>query len=154
MSNVVDVVAANGLEGVVVAETRLSSVDGAAGRLILAGHDVEEVAARGSYEDACGLLWDGALPSAARRSELVRLLSQARTRAFERISDLGDALERTHAMDALRAAAAHLDGERTAREEVVASLAVFTAAWVRRRNGLDPVAPTARPHAEDLLAMM
>ena len=36
---------ANGLEGVIAAETRLSDVDGERGRLILAGHDVEALAA-------------------------------------------------------------------------------------------------------------
>jgi citrate synthase len=34
----------DGLEGVVAAETRLSRVDGNAGRLIVAGHDIEELA--------------------------------------------------------------------------------------------------------------
>jgi citrate synthase len=155
MSSVVHAGVAHGLEGVVVAETRLSSVDGAAGRLILAGLDVEEVAARGSFEEACALLWDAADPSERRRNELGRALAEGRARAFERMVALGDALDRENAMDALRAAAAHLPGERTSREELTASLAVFTAAWVRRRGGLDPVPPSPdRGHAEDLLAMM
>lgn len=33
-----------GLEGVVAAETRLSRVDGNGGRLVVAGHDIEELA--------------------------------------------------------------------------------------------------------------
>jgi citrate synthase len=39
-----------GLEGVVVAETRLSHVDGEAGRLILKGYDVESVAGKMTFE--------------------------------------------------------------------------------------------------------
>ena len=39
-----------GLEGVVVAETKLSHVDGEAGRLILKGYDLEDVAGKMSFE--------------------------------------------------------------------------------------------------------
>ena len=34
---------ADGLEGVIAAETRLSMVDGAAGRLVIRGYDVESL---------------------------------------------------------------------------------------------------------------
>ncbi len=58
-------------------------------------------------------------------------------------------------MDALRAAAAHLPGDGTSREDLTAALAVYTAAWVRRQQRLEAVAPDpGRTHAEDLLAMM
>ena len=40
-----------GLEGVVAAQTRLSSVDGQAGELILAGYTVEAVAPAVSFEE-------------------------------------------------------------------------------------------------------
>ena len=40
----------SGLEGVVVAETRLSEVDGEGGRLVICGHDVEELAQRCDFE--------------------------------------------------------------------------------------------------------
>ncbi len=39
---------APGLEGIVAAQTRLSSVDGQAGELIIAGFPVEELAAEAS----------------------------------------------------------------------------------------------------------
>jgi citrate synthase len=146
MTKVDQVEVANGLEGVTVAATRLSHVDGAGGRLILAGQEVETVAARG-YEEACALLWETRAP------EVRRALAEGRAEAFERLSSLGDALDADDAMDALRAAAAHLPGQ-TSREQLTASLAVFTAAWVRRRAGLAPLPPQVDDHAEDLLAMM
>ena len=37
---------ASGLEGVVVADTVLSEVDGERGRLVIAGHEVEELGGR------------------------------------------------------------------------------------------------------------
>ncbi|MGH7296509.1 MAG: citrate/2-methylcitrate synthase, partial [Polyangiaceae bacterium] len=46
-----------GLEGVVVAETRLSDVDGERGRLVIAGRDVEQLAGAVSFEEVCALLW-------------------------------------------------------------------------------------------------
>ena len=39
-----------GLEGVVVAETAISEVDGLEGRLVLRGESVEALAGRASYE--------------------------------------------------------------------------------------------------------
>ena len=49
-----------GLEGVPVAETRLSHVDGAAGRLVLAGDDVERLAGVVPFEEVAARLWSGA----------------------------------------------------------------------------------------------
>jgi citrate synthase len=73
-------------------------------------------------------------------------------------------------MDALRAAAAHLQArlpsggaDRAGAAEpdfgehvrLVAALAVFAAAWARRRTGAAPVPPEASlPHAADLLRMI
>ena len=54
----------SGLEGVVVADTRLSHVDGARGRLVIAGHDVERLAGRATFEDVAALLWTSEWPDA------------------------------------------------------------------------------------------
>src|SRR5207244_225334 len=59
----------SGLEGVEVARTRLSHVDGEAGVLVIAGLHVEALAERGGFEDACALLWDGAWPALGRPEE-------------------------------------------------------------------------------------
>jgi len=50
---------ADGLEGIVAAETVLSDVDGAAGRLIIRGHSLDEIAGRWTFEEAVALLWSG-----------------------------------------------------------------------------------------------
>ena len=52
-----------GLDGVVAAQTRLSHVDGQAGRLILGGYELEELAGRVSFEEAAYLLWRDGLPT-------------------------------------------------------------------------------------------
>ena len=41
----------DGLEGVIAAHTRLSHVDGDAGRLIISGYNVEDLAPSALFED-------------------------------------------------------------------------------------------------------
>ena len=82
----------SGLEGVVVASTALSDVDGERGRLVIRGHDVEALALHHDYEALCALLWRGVLPDAAAHAALRTALGQARVRAFARLPSLGDAL--------------------------------------------------------------
>src|SRR5216110_2118382 len=50
------------LEGVVATSTRLSHVDGEAGRLTIAGYAVEDLAPRASFEEVAYLLLHGRLP--------------------------------------------------------------------------------------------
>lgn len=135
---------ASGLDGIVVAETKLSEVDGERGRLILAGHDVEELAGEGGarFEDVCGLLWGGALPGPAEREAIRASIAEGRVAAFARLGRLGDALDAGDGMDALRAATAHLDGSATPAA-LAGALATFATAWARRRAGAAPVAPDA-----------
>ncbi|HET6900085.1 MAG TPA: citrate/2-methylcitrate synthase, partial [Vicinamibacteria bacterium] len=148
---------ASGLEGVEAARTALSDVDGERGRLTIAGHDVEALAAGAGFEDVCALLWDGCLPDAGRREEMRRALGRARRQAFDEIDGLGSALEASDGMDALRAAVAHVVATRDEREamvQITAATAVFAAAWCRSRGGLPLVPPDpARTHAADYLKM-
>ncbi len=141
----------SGLEGVVVADTRLSEVDGERGRLVVAGFDVERLAGATSFEALTALLWPDAGPGPR------AALAAGRVRAFERLGRLGGALARPDGMDALRAAAAHL-GDRAEDERpahLAGALAVFAAAWARTRAGAPPVAPDPElGHAADYLRML
>jgi citrate synthase len=148
----------NGLEGVVVADTELSDVDGERGRLVIRGHDVEELAAHHDFESLCALLWTGILPDAAARAAMRTALGRARVRAFARLPLLGDALAAADAMDALRAALAHLRAAEIAagdlKAEITAAVAVFAAAWARQRAGAPAIAPDpGLGHAADFLRM-
>src|SRR5690348_1044807 len=91
-----------GLEGVVVADTTLSEVDGEKGRLIVAGRDIEQLTGRVSFEDLCVLLWrpapGGELPTADERAALRRDLGRARAVAFSSLPRLGDALDHADGM--------------------------------------------------------
>jgi citrate synthase len=140
-----------GLAGVVVAETRLSDVDGEGGRLVIAGHDVEEIAGVRSFEEVAGMLWG------AGADEVRARLGDGRTRAFELLPRLGDALARESGMDALRAGLGHLTDSGQALSDAASltgATAVLTAAWLRTRAGATPLAPDPkRGHAEDFLRM-
>ena len=77
----------DGLDGVVAAETVLSEVDGAAGRLIIRGYPVEALAGRWTYEAVARLLWDGffeALPD-----DIAAALGEARVAVFRESRDTG-----------------------------------------------------------------
>jgi citrate synthase len=149
---------ASGLEGVVVAETELSDVDGERGILTIRGHAVEDLVGRASFEDVCGLLWHGVLPSPVVRNDIAVSLARARSDAFERMPALGGALFTSDGMNALRAALAHLQDSGNPSHDrtlLTASVAVFAAAWHRVRAGEMPVAPRADlTHAADFLRML
>jgi citrate synthase len=136
---------ASGLEDVVAAVTRLSDVDGERGRLVIAGEAVEELAGRVGFEEVVGRLLG--------RPVTTRALGEAREAAFEQIGALGDALDLPDAMDALRAATAHLaDGDPV---RVIGAVPVFAAAWARagkKESGLERPDPSAS-HAADYLRM-
>jgi citrate synthase len=147
-----------GLEGVVVAETELSDVDGENGVLVVRGFDIEELVGHASFEDVCALLWEGHLPGAAEREDYRAQLARSRKDAFALLPALGSALDRTDGMDALRAALAHLSPANDFLRDEVAlagATAVFAAAWGRGREGKRPIPPDpALSHAADYLAML
>jgi len=61
---------ADGLRGVVVADSKLSLVDGEKGRLIYRGYPIEELAENISFEEGAYLLWHGYLPTRVELQDL------------------------------------------------------------------------------------
>src|SRR5262249_30005812 len=136
-----------GLEGVVAASTRLSLVDGAAGRLVLAGYPMEQIAPQARFEEVVHLLWNGELPNRQELKELsARLASRRRLPAVT--SDLlreaaGNAVPM---MDALRMAASTISFGREESPEddaltVVAAFPAIVGGYWRLRNGQEPIEP-------------
>ena len=144
--------AASGLEGIVVAETRLSDVDGERGRLVIAGSDVESLAGAVSFEEICARLWSPFAPCDA--GGIQRALGEARAQAFEMIGALDHALGTRDGMDALRTATSYVEPVEDAlatNARITAAVGVFAAAWARRSRGLAPIRPdSALPHSADL----
>src|SRR5262245_4553843 len=138
-----------GLEGVVAATTRLSSVDGEAGELLLAGFPVEEIAPRANFEEMVHLLWTGELPGAGELAELKRRLASRRALPGAVVDLLRAAADRRlPVMDALRMGTAALSISAGAagepREDAVTLVAAFptiVAAYWRFLQGSAPVEP-------------
>jgi len=147
-----------GLEGVVVAETELSDVDGERGQLIIRGYDLEDLVGQVTFEDAWALLWSGRLPSAAERDQWRAGMARGRHDAFELLPSLGGALDMPDGMDALRAAIGHLSATGDLLRDaqlLTGATAVFAAAWARRQRNQAPVEPeTSMSHAADYLHMI
>ena len=143
--------ASNGLDGIVVADTKISDVDGARGRLVIAGADVEHLAGSVPFvEVARRVLAAGGLELGD--------LGKARAHAFELLPRLGDALDIDDGMAALRAALAHVraTGDLAADAlAVIGAAPVFVAAWYRGRGGNPAIPPDATlDHAADYLRML
>jgi citrate synthase len=152
-----------GLEGVVAAATRLSSVDGEAGVLLLAGYPVEEIAPRASFEEMVWLLWTGGLPGAEDLEALRSRFASRRALPAEVLDLLrAAARQRVPAMDALRMAAGALSLMPGAGEDpredaatLVAAFPTIVASYWRLTRGEEPVVP--RPdlgHAASYLHLL
>jgi len=147
-----------GLEGVVAASTRLSLVDGAAGRLILSGYPVEEIAPRASFEEMAYLLWDGRAPNRRELNDLRARLASRRHLPPGALALLREAARNAvPVMDALRMAASTLSIDRSESPEedaltVVAAFPAIVGGYWRLRNGQEPLeAREELSHAESYL---
>jgi citrate synthase len=159
--------AGSGLEGVVVADTRLSRVDGQQGTLIYVGYPIEELARNTTFEEVCYLLWHGRLPDRQGLDELRRLISAEHGLPGEIVDLLRGAPRGAHPTAILRTAVSALSLHDPEAEDMsrpanlrkairlTARIPTITAATARIRRGLEPVDPLeGRPLASNLLYMI
>ena len=145
----------DGLEGVVAADTVLSEVDGLAGRLIIRGHSLDQLAGRTTFEEVTRLLWDGFFDDLP--DDLAPALGAARVEVFAEVAALDTGLLDRTPIEAMRALTARLaDGDDlSVALRLTAAPSVFTAAAVRAQAGEAPVRPDpALGHAADTLRML
>jgi citrate synthase len=145
-----------GLDDVIAAETVMSHVDGEAGRLIIRGHDLEELAGRRSYEAVAAMLWSGFADEGA-EAAVRAALGEARVAAFSLAERLVPSIDGLAPVEALRCMLAAMPdaSDIPAHMRVTAAVPVFAAAIARRRQGAMPVAPDSRlGQAEDFLRML
>jgi len=137
-----------GLADVVAAQTRLSSVNGLEGELIVAGFPVEQIASQAIFEEMVYLLWNDALPTATQLYDFQRALAAERALPLATIDILRAASERQlPVMDALSMAAGTLNLDLTNKEPqqqaiaVLARFPVIVATYARLLNRQTPIAP-------------
>jgi len=151
-----------GLEGITVAETRLSDIDGESGALTIGGFPVAELATNATYEESVFLLFEDRLPTAAELAGFRADLASRREIPEEVRTVLRRAAaEDRPAMDALRMglAASTLGTAESASEEtarrVVAVVPTIVATYWRYRRGNEPVPPREDlGHAANYLYML
>ncbi|HEY2987473.1 MAG TPA: citrate synthase/methylcitrate synthase [Candidatus Binatia bacterium] len=155
-----------GLEGVIAAQTNLSSVDGAAGELIIAGFPIEALADRATFEETVYLLWHDALPNAGQLAALRRELADRRALPPAVLELLQTAArQKLPAMDVLRMASSMLtlradneasdDDAARAAIKLVASFPTIVAAYARMLDGRAPIVPRSDlAHAANYLYML
>jgi citrate synthase len=143
-----------GLEGVRAAQTRLSSVDGEAGELIIAGFPVEELASQATFEETVYLLWNDRLPTTGELAEFRKVLISQRSLSAMSLQVLeAAARQKFPAMDALRMVTgiadlrdAGVDPDNDVMRAAIKLVAIFptvVAAYARLANTREPIAPRA-----------
>ncbi len=156
-----------GLRGVKIAQTRISDVDGNAGRLIYRGYLIQELASRATFEEVAYLLLFEKLPTQAELLDFKNQLSREREIPADLIAALKTRPANALAMDVLQAAVSMLanhdpelpqvsqDGSVRMAIRLIAKTATLVAAWHRIRHGLEPVMPDPRlSHAANFLYML
>jgi citrate synthase len=155
-----------GLAGVVVDTTAISKVVSETNSLTYRGYPVQDLAAHCSFEQVAYLLWHGELPT----EQELALFTQ-RERSSRRIdrsmhSLLAKLPDTCHPMDVVRTTISYLGAEDPDEDvateaanhakslRMFAVLPTIVAADMRRRRGLDPIAPHSHlSYAQNFLNM-
>jgi citrate synthase len=157
-----------GLEGVIFTETTLSSIDGEAGRLSYCGYDINDLAAKASYEETAFLLWYRRLPASTELQMLSNWL-RANRRLPKTVWGIMHSLpEQATPMEALRTVASTLSmfdracihqeegGSSLCRSvSLTAKLPTIVASFDRLRRNHPPIEPREDlGHAANFLYML
>jgi citrate synthase len=157
-----------GLEGVVFTETRLSSIDGEAGRLAYCGFDINDLATNATYEEVAFLLWYQRLPAQPELEMLSNWLRDNRTLPKPVWGIMHVLPDQATPMEALRTVASTLSmfdracvhaeegGSSLCRAvSLTGKLPVIVASFDRLRRNRPPIEPRADlGHGANLLYML
>ena len=159
-----------GLEGVLVAESSLSFIDGEAGDLVYRGYTIDDLARNASFEEVLYLLWHGELPTTEELASFETSMAAERhldDGVYRLVRELAESGEEP--MAALRTIVSNLstydpdaDAEPTDEDanlrkgrRITAKIPTALAAFSRIRNGDDPVEPDDDlRHASNFLYML
>ena len=154
-----------GLRGVIVADTKVSFIDGDKGILVYRGYRIEDLAEKTTYPETAYLLLHGALPTSGQLADFEKQLQEARSAIPPYVYDSFRQLPvEANPMDVLQAGIPLLamgdselaDDSREANVRkairLIARLPVLVAAWHRIRQELEPLpADDSLSHAANFL---
>jgi citrate synthase len=145
--------AGKGLQGVVVADSSTSLVDGENGHLLYEGYTIADLAAYASFEEVVYLLWNHRLPNAQELEALRLEIASSASLPDEVIVRLKGLPLKADPMAVLRTAVSLLGLYDPEAEDMSAAavhrkavrltgqITTLCAAWDRVRNGHNPLAP-------------
>jgi citrate synthase len=138
-----------GLRGIVVADTKISAVDGEKGELIYRGYDIGELAKYSTFEETSYLLLNGTLPTKKELDIFKEMLNVHKNLPAEIIKNLKAQKDTAHPMDVLQSMIPMLSSfDENARLEtkvanieksiiLIAKMATLVAYWDRIRKNLE-----------------
>jgi citrate synthase len=156
-----------GLEGAVVADTRLSRVMGDIGRLIYCGYDITDLAEHASYEEIVYLLWNQRLPTRSELQQLQKALIAETPLSGAEVDIMRHFPTNAHPMAILRTAVSAIglfdpsaddnspEANKRKALRLTARIPSLIAAWSRIRAGKEPIQPRDNlGHAANFLYML
>lgn len=142
-----------GLEGLVVAQTELSSVNGTEGILTYRGYNIHDLAEHTSFEEIIHLLWYRTLPTRAQLDDLEERLSTHRTLTPAIAAVIRDLPRSGAPIDALKAGVTTQGMEDPTQDDIspealrekatrmAGAMPTMLAAYQRLRSGQEPLEP-------------
>lgn len=142
-----------GLEGIVVAESRTSLVNGQEGKLVYDGYSIETLAENASFEEVAFLLWNERLPNKAELENLRATIATEANLPEAFLAELKNYPKTADPMAMLRTAVSALamydgDSEDNSQEanrrkaiRLTGQITTICAAWDRIRKGNEPIPP-------------
>jgi citrate synthase len=153
-----------GLEGVVIAKSAITFIDGQQGILRYRGIDINELAAKSNFEEVTYLLWNGKLPNKTQLSEFKKELATHRPLPTEVLKLLRGIPKGAIPMEVARTAVSYMalfprkKGEtfdqfnRRKSLQLTATLPTIVASYERIRKGKIPIKPDPKlGHAANFL---
>ena len=140
-----------GLRGITIADTRISMVDGANGKLFYRGFAIQDLAKQASFEEIIYLLLQGFAPTREELDSLSREMAETRNIAPEIISMLQCRLKSAGPMDVMQGAVtalADLDPALNSLDrgevyhscvKLISRFATVASAWQQVREGNKPI---------------
>ena len=153
-----------GLEGIVAADTTLSSVNGEKGILRYCGYNIDDLAFNTTLEETICLLYDNELPNKKRLEEMTKKVGEARVLPDEVIKIITELVGKTSPMSTLRTVVSvlgHYEKNVPLKElppkalRLVGQISTAVAIIHRLRENLPIIeADPSKGHAEDFLRML
>jgi citrate synthase len=155
-----------GLAGVVVDTTAISKVVPETNSLTYRGYPVQDLAAHCSFEEVAYLLWHGELPNEQQLALFTQRERASRRLSRSELSLLSKLPDTCHPMDVVRTLISSMGAEDPEEDDsdpnsnyakslrMFAVLPTIVAADMRRRRGLEPIAPHSHMnYAQNFLHM-